>query len=110
MQTTNPLRSYLQTSEQHSAHIWCKPKTPFERTYKVQNNAVHTSIYRLQITPTIEYYCYYYYYYYSILEDAGMHNGTMRIVANGFEDEALHIAFGETLLAALTRDEWVLAS
>jgi hypothetical protein len=64
----------------------------------------------LQIAPTIEYYCYYYYYYYSILEDAGMHNGTMRIFANGFEDEALHIAFGETLLAALTRDEWVLAS
>jgi hypothetical protein len=66
----------------------------------------------LQIAPTIEYYCYYcyYYYYYSILEDAGMHNGTMRIVANGFEDEALHIALGETLLAALTRDEWVLAS
>jgi hypothetical protein len=35
-----------------------------------------------------------------------MHNVTMRIVANGFHDEALHIAFGETLLAALTRDEW----
>jgi hypothetical protein len=29
-----------------------------------------------------------------------MHNVTMRIVANGFDDEALHIAFGETLLAA----------
>ncbi len=66
---------------------------------------MHTSIYRLQIAPTIEYY-----YYYSILEDAGMRSGTMRIVANGFEDEALHIAFGETLLAALTRDEWVLPS
>jgi hypothetical protein len=47
VQTTNPLRSYLQRSEQHSAHIWCKPKTPFEVTYKDQKNVVHTSIYRL---------------------------------------------------------------
>jgi hypothetical protein len=39
-----------------------------------------------------------------------MHNVTMRIVVNGFDDEALHIAFGETLLATLTRDEWVLTS
>jgi hypothetical protein len=39
-----------------------------------------------------------------------MHNVTMRIVANRFDDEALHKAFGETLLAALTRDEWVLTS
>jgi hypothetical protein len=31
-----------------------------------------------------------------------MHNVTMRIVANGFDD-ALHIAFGETLLAAHER-------
>jgi hypothetical protein len=38
----NPLRSYLQRSEQHSAHIWCKPQTPFEVTYKDQNNTVHT--------------------------------------------------------------------
>jgi hypothetical protein len=29
-----------------------------------------------------------------------MHNVTMRIVANRFDDEALHIAFGETLLAS----------
>jgi hypothetical protein len=58
----------------------------------------------LQIAPIIEY------YYYSLLEDALMHNVTMRIVVNGFDDEALHIAFGETLLATLTRDEWVLTS
>ncbi len=69
----------------------------------------------MQIAPTIEYYCcccyyYYYYYYYSVLEDARMHNVTIRIVANGFDDESLHIAFGETLLATLTRDEWVLTS
>jgi hypothetical protein len=65
----------------------------------------------LQIAPTIEYYyCYCYHYYYSILEDARMHNVTMRIVANGLDDEPLHIAFGETLLATLTRDEWVLTS
>jgi hypothetical protein len=63
----------------------------------------------LQIAPTIEYYCYNYCYS-SILEDARMHNVTMRIVANRFDDEALHKAFGETLLAALTRDEWVLTS
>jgi hypothetical protein len=106
VQTTNPLRSYLQRSEQHSAHIWCKPKTLFEGRYKDQNNAVHTSIYHLQIAPTN----YYYYYYYSIVENARMHNVTMRIVANGFGDEPLHIAFGETLLATLTRDEWVLTS
>jgi hypothetical protein len=48
--------------------------------------------------PTTEYY----YYNYSILDDASMHNVTMRIVANGFDD-ALHIAFGETLLAAHER-------
>ncbi len=74
---------------------------------------MHTSIYLLQIAPTIEYYCYYYcyyYYYYSILEDARMHNVTMRIVANGFDDEPLHVGFGETLLATLIRDEWVLTS
>jgi hypothetical protein len=47
VQTTSPLRSYLQKSEQHSAHIWCKPKTPFEVTYKDRKNLVHTSIYRL---------------------------------------------------------------
>jgi hypothetical protein len=29
-----------------------------------------------------------------------MHSVTMRIVANRFDDEALHIAFGETLLAS----------
>jgi hypothetical protein len=47
VQTTNPLRSYLQRSEQHSAHIWCIPKPPFEVTDKDQKNVVHTSIYRL---------------------------------------------------------------
>jgi hypothetical protein len=71
--------------------ICSKPKTPFEVTYKDQKNAVHTSL-RLLEAPTIE--------YYSIVQDARMHNVTMRIVANGFDDEALHIAFGETLLAA----------
>jgi len=70
-------------------------KTPFEVTYQNQNNAVNTSIY-LQIASTIEYY----YYYYSILEEARMHNVTMRIFANRFDDEALNIAFGETLLAS----------
>jgi hypothetical protein len=73
-------------------------KTPFEITYQDQNKTVNTSIY-LQIAPTIEYY-YYYYYNYSILEDAHMHNVTMHIVANRFDDEALHIAFCETFLAS----------
>jgi hypothetical protein len=82
VQTKNPLRSYLQRSEEPSAHINIS----------------------LVEAPTIEYYYYYYYYYYnySILEEANMHNVTMRIVANGFDD-ALHIAFGETLLAAYER-------
>ncbi len=47
VQTTKPLRCYLQRSEQHSAHIWCKPITPFEVTYKDEKNIVHTPIYRL---------------------------------------------------------------
>jgi hypothetical protein len=64
---------------------------------------VHTINISLVEAPTIEYYYYYYYYFYfSILEDASLHNVTMRIVANGF-DNALHIAFGETLLAAHER-------
>ncbi len=77
MQTNNPLRSYLQRSEERRAHINIS----------------------LVEAPTIEYY---YYYYYSILEDASMHNETMRIVENGYDD-ALHTAFGETLLAAHER-------
>jgi hypothetical protein len=77
VQTKNHLRNYLQRSEERSAHINIS----------------------LVEAPTIEYY---YYYYYSILEDASVHNVTMRIVANGFND-ALHIAFGETLLAAHER-------
>jgi hypothetical protein len=80
VQTKNPLRSYLQRSEERSAHINIS----------------------LVEAPTTEYYYYYYHYNYSILEDASMHNVTMRIVANGFDD-ALHIAFGETLLAAHER-------
>jgi hypothetical protein len=69
-QTQNPVRSYLQRSEERSAHITVS----------------------LVEAPTIEHY-----YYYSILQDARMHNVTMRIVANGLDYEALHIAFGETL-------------
>jgi hypothetical protein len=80
VQTKNPLRSYSQRSEERSAHINIS----------------------LVEAPTIQYYYYYYYYYYSILEDASMHNVTMRIIANGFDD-ALNIAFGETLLAAHER-------
>ncbi len=76
MQTKSPLRVYLQRSEERSAHINIS----------------------LVEAPTIQYY----YYYYSILEDASLHNVTMRIVANGFDD-ALHIGFGETLLAAHER-------
>jgi len=80
VQTKNPLRSYLQRSGERSAHINIS----------------------LVAAPTIEYY-----YYYSILEDASMHNVTMRIVANGFDD-ALHIAFGERLLAA--HERWMGSS
>jgi hypothetical protein len=75
VQTKNPLRGYLQRSEERSAHINIS----------------------LVEAPTIEYF-----YYYSILEDASMHNITMRIVANGFDDD-LNIAFAETLLAAHER-------
>jgi hypothetical protein len=81
VQSKTLLRSYWQRSEERSAHI---------------NISVVEA-------PTIEYY---YYYYYSILEDASMHNVTMRIVANGFDD-ALHIAF-ETLLAA--HERWMGSS
>jgi hypothetical protein len=41
VQTTNPLRSYLQRSEQHSAHILCKPKTPLQRS---QQRSAHINI------------------------------------------------------------------
>jgi hypothetical protein len=83
VQSKTLLQSYWQRSEERSAHINIS----------------------LVEAPTIEYY--YYYYYYSILEDASMHNVTMRIVANGFDD-ALHIAFGETLLAA--HERWMGSS
>jgi hypothetical protein len=81
IQTKNPLRSYLQRSEERSAHINIS----------------------LVEAPTIQYY----YYYYSILENASLHNVTMRIVTNGFDD-ALHIAFGETLLGA--HERWMGSS
>jgi hypothetical protein len=127
IQTKSPLRSYLQRSEQHSAHIWCKPQSPFDVSYKDQNNTQFTYLvqtnnplrshlqrweeHRAHINislveaPTIKYY--YYSYYFCILEDARMHNVTMRIVANRFDD-ALHIAFGETLLAA--HERWMGSS
>jgi hypothetical protein len=82
VQSKTLLRSYWQRSEERSAHINIS----------------------LVEAPTIEYY---YYYYYYIFEDASMHNVTMRIVANGFDD-ALHIAFGETLLAA--HERWMGSS
>ncbi len=63
--------------------IYRKPKTPFEVTYKYQKNALHTSTVSLVEAPTIEYY----YYYYSIVQDARLHNVTMLVVANDFDDD-----------------------
>jgi hypothetical protein len=117
IQTEIPLRSYLQRSEQ----TWCKPQTPFEVTYKDQNNTVHTpganhkppSTLLTKIRTTLCTHQYiacrstYHWILLLLLLLHSMHNVTMRVVANGFDD-ALHIAFGETLLAL--HDRWMGSS
>ncbi len=84
VQTTNPLLSYLQRSEQHNAHINISQTKNPVRSYlqRSEERSAHITV-SLVEAPTIEYY----YYYYSIVQDARLHNVTMLVVANDFDDE-----------------------